>query len=107
MPVKGVHRGHRYYNTLVSGKKALSDWYDSGIEPLCSNGPQGSEGADLLEKLLQISNEIYIDTDDGYADTIFIEVKSECYKDFMKIISECWPDEFSEGDDDVWRLWWD
>ena len=60
MPAAGKYRGFDYYNKLVSGKKALEDWYDKSIEPLCSNGPQGSEGAELIEALLPLSKEIFI-----------------------------------------------
>lgn len=108
MPEKGEYKGHRYYETLVSGKKAMKLWYDNGVEPLCSNGPQGSEGAELIEKLLPLSKELFIDTnEDGYADTIFIEVKEDYYKEFMMIIFECRPNEFDEGDNNVFRIWWD
>lgn len=101
------YRGFTYYNELVSGKKALNNWYDNSVEPLCSNGPQGSEGAELIEALLPLSKEIFIDTDGEYADTVFVEVKEDCYKQFMMVIFKYRPDEFHEGDENVFRLWWD
>jgi hypothetical protein len=107
MPEKGNYKGHRYYGELVDIKDVVETYYEIGEVMLCTNRLLGRDAVEFLEELLPVINSCKLDNDDGKIDTLFIEVKEDCYKEFMRIITRVRPDEIDEGDENVWRVWWD
>lgn len=104
---RGNYYGHSFYGELMEIKKALSEVEDGLDCILCNNGIQGEEAVEFLEKLLPIIHEGVIEHQDDYGDTVIFRVKSDCYKELVKLVAKYKPDEFTEGDEDVWRMWWD
>lgn len=107
MPVQGTYKGHRYYGELVDINDVIETYYEIGEAMFSTNRLQGGNAIEFMEELLPVIKSCKLDDDEGRIDTLFIEVKEDCYKEFMRIITKAKPDEIDEGDENVWRVWWD